>query len=57
MRATLLQKKKELLELQAKKIELELQQTQAAIESKRLEEIESVINKEKLVSSIYKTRI
>ncbi len=49
MRAKLLQKHKELLELQQKKIELELMQTKTALESKRFEEMESAIKQEKMV--------
>ncbi|OXA40463.1 Polyadenylation and cleavage factor 11 [Folsomia candida] len=49
LRETLLQKRKELLELQQKKIELELMQTKSALESKRLEEIQSTVKQEKLL--------
>lgn len=52
MRAKLLQKQKELLELQQKKIELELMQTKSALDSKRFEEMESALQQEKKVSFI-----
>ena len=55
MREKLLQKQKELLELQQKKIELELLEMQnrtkkAELEAKRLEELESALKQEKAVS-------
>jgi len=54
MREKLLEKQMKLLELQQKKIELELMQAKAALETKRLEDLEKgKQNNQKLVSPKY----